>query len=109
MAIFGAASESFSRKNINCSIAESLSRYYGDFNLLFNKVLHFYQVSSCDGQSQGGRGFGEILKYLFVWHDERLENELDQVRGYVSCVVGCPYEGPIAPEQVNKTIQGVAP
>ena len=27
----------------------------------------------------------------------------------MSCVVGCPYEGPIAPEQVNKTIQGLAP
>ncbi len=62
VAIFGAASESFSRKNINCSIAESLKR--------FEPV-----VSAASAL--------EI-----------------PVRGYVSCVVGCPYEGAIAPEQV---------
>ena len=61
VAIFGAASESFSRKNINCSIAESLKR--------FEPV-----VSAASAL--------EI-----------------PVRGYVSCVVGCPYEGAIAPEQ----------
>lgn len=62
VAIFAAASESFSRKNINCSIAESLKR--------FEPV-----VSAASAL--------EI-----------------PVRGYVSCVVGCPYEGAIAPEQV---------
>lgn len=62
VAIFGAASESFSRKNINCSIAESLKR--------FEPV-----VSAASAL--------EI-----------------PVRGYVSCVVGCPYEGAIDPEQV---------
>ena len=61
VAIFGAASESFSRKNINCSIAESLKR--------FEPV-----VSAASAL--------EI-----------------PVRGYVSCVVGCPYEGEIAPAQ----------
>ena len=61
VAIFGAASESFSKKNINCSIAESLKR--------FEPIL-----SSASAL--------EI-----------------PVRGYVSCVVGCPYEGDIAPEQ----------
>ena len=61
VAIFGAASESFSRKNINCSIAESLKR--------FEPIL-----SSASAL--------EI-----------------PVRGYVSCVVGCPYEGGIAPAQ----------
>ena len=69
VAIFGAASESFSRKNINCSIAESLKR--------FEPV-----VSAASAL--------EI-----------------PVRGYVSCVVGCPYEGGIAPEQaaaVAKTL-----
>jgi hydroxymethylglutaryl-CoA lyase len=62
VAIFGAASESFSRKNINCSIAESLKR--------FEPI-----VSAASAL--------EI-----------------PVRGYVSCVAACPYEGPIAPEQV---------
>ncbi|KGJ93614.1 hydroxymethylglutaryl-CoA lyase [Thalassotalea sp. ND16A] len=62
VAIFGAASESFSQKNINCSIDESLAR--------------FVPVIAA-AKAQG-------LK----------------VRGYVSCVVGCPYEGDIAPEQV---------
>ncbi len=61
VAIFGAASESFSRKNINCSVAESLKR--------FEPI-----VSAASAL--------EI-----------------PVRGYVSCVVGCPYEGAIAPGQ----------
>ena len=62
VAVFGAASETFSQKNINCSIAESLAR--------FRPV--------CDAARDG---------------DVR-------VRGYVSCVLGCPYEGDIAPEAV---------
>ncbi len=61
VAIFGAASESFSRKNINCSSAESLQR--------FEPV-----VSAASAL--------EI-----------------PVRGYVSCVVGCPYEGAVDPAQ----------
>ena len=69
VAIFGAASESFSRKNINCSIAESLKR--------FEPV-----VSAASAL--------EI-----------------PVRGYVSCVVGCPYEGAVDPRkaaEVAKTL-----
>jgi hydroxymethylglutaryl-CoA lyase len=62
VAIFGAASESFSRKNINCSIAESLER--------FRPVV------------------------------EAAKKENIAVRGYVSCVLGCPYEGEIEPERV---------
>ena len=62
VAIFAAASESFSRKNINCSIAESLER--------FRPV------------AQAAREHGI------------------KVRGYVSCVLGCPYEGEIAPARV---------
>jgi len=61
VAIFAAASESFSRKNINCSISESLKR--------FEPI-----VSAASAL--------EI-----------------RVRGYVSCVVGCPYEGDIASGQ----------
>ncbi len=62
VAIFAAASESFSQKNINCSIEESIAR------------------------------FAPIMaqaKQLNI-----------PVRGYVSCVLGCPYEGEIAPEKV---------
>ena len=62
IAVFGAASESFSRKNINCSIDESLAR--------FAEVI--------------GQAKGQGLR----------------VRGYVSCVLGCPYEGAVAPTQV---------
>ena len=62
VAIFGAASESFSRKNINCSIAESLQR--------FAPVM----------AAAAGQGI--------------------PVRGYISCVLGCPYEGEIAPAAV---------
>jgi hydroxymethylglutaryl-CoA lyase len=64
IAVFGAASESFSQKNINCSIAESLER--------FRPVV----------EQAVGRGV--------------------RVRGYVSCVVGCPYEGEIAPAAVAR-------
>ena len=63
VAVFGAASESFSKKNINCSIDESLDR----FKLVCDKAL---------------------------------QNNI-KVRGYVSCVLGCPYEGEISPEKVS--------
>ena len=62
VAVFGAASETFSQKNINCSIAESLER--------FRPVV--------------ARALGEGVP----------------VRGYVSCVTDCPYEGPIRPKAV---------
>ncbi|NQZ20643.1 MAG: hydroxymethylglutaryl-CoA lyase [Colwellia sp.] len=62
VAIFGAASEAFSQKNINCSIAESLAR--------FAPIMLAAKQANIP------------------------------VRGYVSCVVGCPYEGDIDPEQV---------
>ncbi len=62
VAIFGAASETFSQRNINCSIAESLER--------FDMVMQ-------SARTQGIR-----------------------VRGYVSTVIACPYEGPIKPEAV---------
>ncbi|MCA0451895.1 MAG: hydroxymethylglutaryl-CoA lyase [Proteobacteria bacterium] len=58
IAIFGAASESFSRKNINCSIAESLERF----------------------RPVAAKAIAEGMK----------------VRGYISCVLGCPYEGAVA-------------
>ena len=62
IAVFAAASESFSRKNINCGIAQSLER--------FRPVV--------DAAREAGV----------------------RVRGYVSCVLGCPYEGDIAPAAV---------
>ncbi|MFT5574756.1 MAG: hydroxymethylglutaryl-CoA lyase [Bermanella sp.] len=63
VAVFAAASEGFSQKNINCSIAKSLER--------FVPVMAAAQQANIP------------------------------VRGYISCVVGCPYEGKIAPEQVS--------
>jgi hydroxymethylglutaryl-CoA lyase len=70
VAVFGAASESFSRKNINCSVEESLAR--------FRPVC-----------------------------DEALRQGL-RVRGYVSCVLGCPYEGEIAPAAVTAVARALA-
>jgi hydroxymethylglutaryl-CoA lyase len=64
VAVFGSASESFSQRNINCSIEESFDR--------FAPVV------------ERARGHGL------------------RVRGYVSCVLGCPYEGDIAPETVAR-------
>lgn len=63
VAVFAAASESFSQRNINCSIAQSLQRFEP---VLAAAVAHGIKV-----------------------------------RGYVSCVLGCPYEGDIAPERVR--------
>ncbi len=62
VAVFGAASESFSQKNINCSIAESLDRF---------------------------------RPVVAAANDANIA-----VRGYVSCVLGCPYEGEISPQKV---------
>jgi hydroxymethylglutaryl-CoA lyase len=62
VAIFGAASEAFSKKNINCSIAESLERF---------------------------RPVTDAARDANI-----------KVRGYISCVVGCPYEGDIEPDKV---------
>lgn len=62
VAVFAAASERFSQKNINCSIAESIER--------FRPVMAAAAAAGIP------------------------------VRGYVSCVLGCPYEGAIAPAAV---------
>jgi isopropylmalate/homocitrate/citramalate synthase len=63
VALFVAATESFSRRNINCSVAESLER------------------ARPVAEAAAARGV--------------------RVRGYISCVLGCPYEGEVAPERVR--------
>ncbi|RZM02774.1 MAG: hydroxymethylglutaryl-CoA lyase [Variovorax sp.] len=62
--VFGAASEAFSQRNINCSIAESIERFRPVVAAARDKGIH--------------------------------------VRGAMSCTVGCPYEGEIAPEAVAR-------
>ncbi len=64
VAVFAAASESFSQRNVNCSVAQSLAR--------FRPV--------CDAALAAGI----------------------RVRGYVSCVLGCPYEGEVVPAAVAR-------
>ena len=64
VAVFAAASETFSQKNVNCSIDESLARFRDLFKKASEKKV--------------------------------------PVRGYVSCIVECPYEGKISPESVLK-------
>lgn len=66
VAVFTAASESFTQKNINCSIAESFEK------------------------------FADVIALA-------KQNDI-KVRGYVSCVVDCPYEGAISPEQVTQVV-----
>ncbi len=70
VAVFGAASESFSHKNINCSIAESLAR--------FAPVCEAARATEM------------------------------RVRGYVSCAMGCPYEGEVAPAAVAEVARKLA-
>jgi len=69
VAIFTAASESFTQKNINCSIQESLAK--------FKDVI-------------------DMAKANHV-----------KVRGYVSCIIDCPYEGAISPHKVLKVTQSL--
>ncbi len=61
--VFAAASEAFSQRNINCSIAESIERFRPVVQAAKDKGIH--------------------------------------VRGAISCAVGCPYEGEVAPERVE--------
>ena len=67
VAVFAAASEAFSKKNINCSIAESIERF---------------------------------LPVMAEARDRGVK-----VRGYVSCVIACPYEGAVAPAKVAEVAQ----
>jgi len=67
IAVFGAATESFSRRNINCSIEESLARF---------------EPVAAAAKARGMR-----------------------VRGYISCVAGCPYEGEVAPAAVARVAE----
>ena len=62
VAVFAAASESFSQNNINCSIADSIDRFVPIMEKAYNSGI--------------------------------------AVRSYISCVLGCPYEGNIRPDQV---------
>ena len=64
IAVFASASETFSQKNVNCSIEESLERFQDIFKQASEKKM--------------------------------------PVRGYVSCIVECPYEGKVSPEKVLK-------
>lgn len=70
VAVFAAASESFSRRNINCSIDESIER--------------------------------------FVPLAEAAAHQGVKLRGYVSCVVACPYEGAVAPAAVARVAARLA-
>ncbi len=70
IAVFGAASEAFTQRNINCSIAESIAR--------FAPVAEAAQAAGMP------------------------------LRGYVSCVLGCPYEGEIAPAAVAEAAARLA-
>ena len=67
VAVFTAATEAFSQKNINCSVAESIKR--------FEPVIAAAHAMDI------------------------------KVRAYISCVVGCPYEGEVAPSKVASVAQ----
>ncbi|XP_012288888.1 hydroxymethylglutaryl-CoA lyase, mitochondrial [Orussus abietinus] len=62
IAVFGAASEAFTRRNINCSIGESIDR------------------------------FSEVIS--------KAKKHNLKIRGYISCIAGCPYEGDVKPSVV---------
>lgn len=65
--VFAAASEAFSQKNINCSIAESIERF---------------------------------APVVAAAHEAGIK-----VRGALSCAVGCPYQGDVSPDEVERVVQ----
>ncbi|MEM7208360.1 MAG: hydroxymethylglutaryl-CoA lyase [Pseudomonadota bacterium] len=69
IAVFTAASETFSKKNTNCSIAEGLARF---------------EPICADAKTRGIR-----------------------IRGYISCVIDCPYEGEVLPSQVENVARAL--
>jgi isopropylmalate/homocitrate/citramalate synthase len=69
IAVFAAASEQFSQRNTNCSIAESIARLGG-----------VAERAKADGM---------------------------RVRGYISCVLGCPYEGRVVPAAVVRVAEAL--
>ncbi len=69
LAVFTAASESFCKRNTNCTIAESLARFEPVLTLAAKHAI--------------------------------------PVRGYVSCVTDCPYEGQIAPDAVARVVRAL--
>ena len=69
VAIFAAASEAFSQKNINCSISDSIQRF----------------ADVCEAARLAGI----------------------RVRGYVSCAMGCPYQGDVSPTEVARVVRAL--
>jgi hydroxymethylglutaryl-CoA lyase len=67
--VFAAASEAFSQRNINCSIAESLERF---------------------------------APVVAAAHEAGIK-----VRGAISCSVGCPYQGEVSPDEVERVVRGM--
>ena len=78
--IFSAASESFTQKNINCSIAESLARF-----------APVAEAVRAHNQTQKQKNAKPV-----------------RLRGSISCTVGCPYEGTISPAQVVPVVEKLA-
>jgi hydroxymethylglutaryl-CoA lyase len=67
--VFAAATEAFSQRNINCSIAESLKRF---------------------------------APVVAAAHEAGVK-----VRGAISCSVGCPYQGEVSPDEVERVVRGM--
>lgn len=72
IAIFASASEGFSQRNLQCSIAESMQRYQ------------------------------EVVQAM---QPQQRDHPPTRLRGYVSCVMACPYDGPTAPSQVATVVE----
>ncbi|KER21477.1 hypothetical protein T265_15085, partial [Opisthorchis viverrini] len=94
VAVFTAASEKFSKTNINCTIDESMKNIEqvdyclaASCGFLYNDPIEDFSPSN--------------LVYVL-----QLAKEHDiPVRGYVSCVIGCPYEGAVAPDAVARVAE----
>jgi hydroxymethylglutaryl-CoA lyase len=81
VAIFASASEAFSQKNLNCSISESIER----FRAVAEKVV----ATSNQHSNSNSNSNSHLLR----------------LRGYVSCVVACPYQGSVEPSHVARVTE----
>jgi hydroxymethylglutaryl-CoA lyase len=121
ISIFGAASEAFTAKNINCTIAESLERFAEVckvakelviWGIVKNARVKMSEKSMCEKQKHVKKK--AVVTFFFlplilivkftISHCLFPRNSL-RVRGYVSCALHCPYTGPTSPKEVARVAE----
>ncbi|XP_031159382.1 3-hydroxy-3-methylglutaryl-CoA lyase, cytoplasmic isoform X2 [Sander lucioperca] len=107
VAVFGSASETFSKKNINCSIDESMLRFKEVINTAKERQIPVrgfiisIRIISCHHHQCLDSMGGFILLLI------RADAPQLQISPYVSCALGCPHEGYIEPSKVSEVAKSL--